>query len=385
MANCFITHVKISTPLKKLWHEIDIKQLKLDKDSGRPLYCCGEEKDDEIIGCEERANCPFGELFHYSCKDIDPVKLPDIWYCSDECRNQKFTYCHCHEDLGPDEPMIGCTAGECSGPEWYHMACVNITLNSVSDDDWFCQDLCRQTVKGNRKKGPKTVKASQVDSCDYVYNYSRSLVWCGLNILCRRDAVREEDGEAMISHWKLDLIRFFRRGHPKYVILAHRLIASLKGWVSEKLRLDLTWNRTVNYGGGIGRNLPMDLMNEILDRLFKDTLDAAKGRYTENTPQRCSQIVGPLGESLDVVFDAKVIENEIYRHRRRAQNRNQNVAKLISLLQPSDLFSVICGRSLKGFPYFTHSETPKIPGKFPGKIKQLSKKLDKRRAAVINS
>ena len=66
----------------------------------------------------------------------------------------------------------------------------------------------------------------------------------------------------MISHWKFDLIQFFRRGHPKYVILAHRLIASLKGWISEKLRLDLTWNRAVNYGGGIGRNLPMDLMNK---------------------------------------------------------------------------------------------------------------------------
>ena len=63
-----------SSVAKKLWHEIDIKQMKIDKDSGRPLYCCGEEKDDEIIGCEERANCPFGELFHYSCKDIDPVK-----------------------------------------------------------------------------------------------------------------------------------------------------------------------------------------------------------------------------------------------------------------------------------------------------------------------
>ena len=138
--------------VKKVWHEMVIKRLKLDKDSDRPLYCCGEEEDNEIIGCEERENYPFGDLFHYSCKDIDPVKLPDIWYC----RNRKFfyRYCHCHEDLGPDEPMIGCAGGEkCCGPEWYHMACVNITLYSVSNDDWFCLDLCHQTVKGKRKKG----------------------------------------------------------------------------------------------------------------------------------------------------------------------------------------------------------------------------------------
>ena len=374
--------------VKKVWHELDTKQLKVDNDSGQPLYCCGEELDEGLIGCEERANCPYGELFHFSCVGVDPNNLPDLWYCSDDCRNRKsfYRYCHCHEDLGPEEPMIGCAAAEkCSGPEWYHMKCVNVTHDSVGDEDWFCQEPCRQSVKGKRKKSPRTGKASQVDVCDYVYNYSRALVWSELNLLCRRDAVREGDGDAMMSHWKLDLIQFFARGHPKYVILAHRLIASLKGWVSEKLQHELTWNRTVNYGGGIGRNLPMDLMNEILNRLFKDTLDAAKGRYTENTLQRCSQIIGPLGESLDTVFDAKVIENEIYRHRRRAQNRDQNVAKLISFLQPSELFSLTCGRFHKAFPYFHHRGAPKFPGKFPGKMKQLSKRLDKRRAAVINN
>ena len=66
----------------------------------------------------------------------------------------------------------------------------------------------------------------------------------------------------------------------------------------------------MNYGGGIGRNLPMDLMNEILNQLFKDMLDAAKGRYTESTLQRYIQIVGPLGESKDTVFDVNVIERD---------------------------------------------------------------------------
>lgn len=98
------------------------------------------------------------------------------------------------------------------------------------------------------------------------------------------------------------------------------------------MRFDLINNRTVNYGGGIGRNLPLDFMNEILNRLFKDLLESAKGRYTDTTIQRCSQIVGPLGEALDVVFDSNVVENEIYRHRRRAQNRDGNVIRLIEFL-----------------------------------------------------
>lgn len=136
-------------------------------------------------------------------------------------------------------------------------------------------------------------------SCDYKRNHSIALAWRGMNLLCRRDAVREGDGPAIISMWKLDIVTFLVNRHPKYFILAHRLLVSLNGWLPERLRHDLIWNRTVNYGGGIGRNLPMDLMNEILNRLFKDLLCSAQGKYTDRTIELCEQLVGSLGESLD--------------------------------------------------------------------------------------
>ena len=71
----------------------------------------------------------------------------------------------------------------------------------------------------------------------------------------------------------------------------------------------------------MGRNLPLDFMNELLNRLFKDLLESAKGRFTDTTIQRCSQIIGPLGDALDNVFDTRIVENELYRHRRRAQRQ----------------------------------------------------------------
>ena len=189
----------------------------------------------------------------------------------------------------------------------------------------------------------------------------------------------------MMTHCKFDLIHFFRSKHPKYLILAHRLIASLNGWLPEKLRYDLIHNRTVNYGGGIGRNLPMDFMNEILNRLFKDLLDSAKGRYTNTTIQRCSQIIGPLGEALDVVFDSKIVENELYRHRRRSENRDKNVAQLIGLIQNENLFSFVPGRHHRAFPDFVYSENPVQAGQFKAKMLQLSKKLDKRRRIILDA
>jgi hypothetical protein len=62
-----------------------------------------------------------------------------------------------------------------------------------------------------------------------------------------------------------------------------------------------------------------------------------------------SQIVGPLGGALDSVFDSQVIENELYRHRRRDVNRDVNVEKLLSYLKDEALFTETPHRAHRAF------------------------------------
>ena len=47
------------------------------------------------------------------------------------------------------------------------------------------------------------------------------------------------------------------------------IIISINGWLPSKMAQELVWNRIVDYSGGMGRNLQADLMNEIMNRLFK--------------------------------------------------------------------------------------------------------------------
>ncbi|VDI05718.1 Hypothetical predicted protein [Mytilus galloprovincialis] len=334
----------VSTAIvKELWHHFDHDPLQFDDNSEPDRYCCGEETGEDVILCGAGRNCSHGELFHYTCVGLDPDDLPNNWFCSD-------------------------------------------ASDSLPEGDWFCKAACKKAKKGKPKRKSKSAsKTENSPNSDFKCNYSRAIAWVGLNLLCRRDAVREADGEAMLTHWKFDLIHFFSTKHPKYLILAHRLLVSVNGWLPEKLKNDLIYNRTVNYGGGMGRNLPQDFMNEILNRLFKDILDAAKGRYTKTTIQRCGQIVGPLGEALDSVFDSQIIEKELYRHRRRESNRDKNVERMITFLQGDDLFSTINGRHHRAFDPFVHNENPKFPGKFQPKMKQLSKRLDKRRRVIVDA
>ena len=103
---------------------------------------------------------------------------------------------------------------------------------------------------------------------DHIQEYSKSLCYHGLMILLHRDAIREGDGPRMINYWKHNLLQYLDLNHQKYLIYTVRLLTAMNGGVSERLREQIVWNRTVNHGGP-GNNISMDLMIEFLNKAFK--------------------------------------------------------------------------------------------------------------------
>ena len=51
-------------------------------------------------------------------------------------------WCYCRQDENFDY-LIGCD-NDCCTIQWFHLSCVNMTMEEVPDGDWFCPD-CRQT------------------------------------------------------------------------------------------------------------------------------------------------------------------------------------------------------------------------------------------------
>ena len=49
----------------------------------------------------------------------------------------------------------------------------------------------------------------------------------GLKYLANRDIVRENDGEAMVDTWKVDIPHFWQRRHNKYIIICYNSISSI--------------------------------------------------------------------------------------------------------------------------------------------------------------
>jgi hypothetical protein len=221
--------------VQNTWHSLDVESLKTDDNTGAELFCCGEDMDDEVILCGAGRKYTRGEVFHYTCAGLDVNNLTHTWFCSDSCQNEtnSYPYCKCQQDLGNEEGMIGCSAGtKWTGKEWYHLKCLNMT--NIPKGDWFCKPACK-TAKKQRKTRKSTGKTTQKDKPDYVYNYSRGIVWVGLSLLCRRDAVREADVEAMMSHWKVDLVHFFSTKHPTYVIFSAPIVGIHQWLVARKV------------------------------------------------------------------------------------------------------------------------------------------------------
>jgi hypothetical protein len=51
------------------------------------------------------------------------------------------------------------------------------------------------------------------------------LSFTGLKMMVDKDAERENDGEAMMSHWRINMNAFHNNNHSKYLILGHRLLS----------------------------------------------------------------------------------------------------------------------------------------------------------------
>lgn len=103
-----------------------------------------------------------------------------------------------------------------------------------------------------------------------------SLVFFNQQFICftlpYRDMIREADGMALMSMWRLNMPRFWSGNHYKYLTIAHRLLSGVSGWYTPRMIHEVIHNRTVNLRGGKGQNVAMDRACEFLNAEFKGNI-----------------------------------------------------------------------------------------------------------------
>ena len=131
------------------------------------------------------------------------------------------------------------------------------------------------------------------ESHDTVHNYARVLCHYGSLALEFVDAWEEGDGERICRCWKVFLLHFYGNGRTKYSWEALRLqlqLLSLPSTLSEQIK----WNRVINTHGGLGRNIPCDLHNEHVNKLFKEVITNMGANLTDTAMHRAARAVTTL-------------------------------------------------------------------------------------------
>ena len=175
------------------------------------------------------------------------------------------------------------------------------------------------------------------DSRDGVYNYARIL--CHFVALVSEfiDAWSEGDGERVLRCWKIFMLHFHAERRTKYALEALRLqfqLATLPPYLVHQLTLE----RFANTHGGLGHNIPCDLHNEHINKLFKEIITNMGAKFTEEASTRAARSVSSLAK-IAKIFDSETdIHPEASAHSRKSDE--QDVKTVVNMLQQSDVLSI---------------------------------------------
>ena len=168
-------------------------------------------------------------------------------------------------------------------------------LKSADDRKVAMDEICDKVVANfictDFNKAPQTSK-------DQVKQYSLNLLSIGSFYLEFTDAIREGDGDRVLRCWRYLLPIFNRSGRRNYCLEAFKMLYQYHYALPPRQTQQLIWGRFVNIHGTRGRNIPLDLHQEHLNRMVKSTIDGLGANKTGTGIVRCGKALGTLASVL---------------------------------------------------------------------------------------
>ena len=203
------------------------------------------------------------------------------------------------------------------------------------------------------------------DEGDGVLAYAKELLSLGMLYMEFVDGIREGDGLRILRCWRYFLLIFKAKQKRKYAIQAATILLQYHFTFTERMKQQLIWSRTINVAGKVGRNIPMDLHNEHLNRELKEAISHLSSNIGDLTIQR-------IGKSLHKLMKVKTnydtcsgIAIDDSHHSSRSKTKDLQL--IISELNKSNTFLSEKGRK--------HSQFTKFKGNTPSLVQISELKL----------
>jgi L1 cell adhesion molecule like protein len=189
-----------------------------------------------------------------------------------------------------------------------------------------------------------------IKEADGVLAYAKELLSLGLLYMEYCDSIREGDGLRILRCWRYMLLLFKAKNKRKYAIQAATMLFQYHFLLSERMKHQLLWSRTINIHGKLGKNIPMDLHNEHLNRQLKEALGHLASNVNDVTIQRVGRCLSKLMIIKANYDETSEIKPQYGRHSRKSLTKD--LASLVEHLNKSEIFNNITGRQHSQFPKF---------------------------------
>lgn len=145
---------------------------------------------------------------------------------------------------------------------------------------------------------------------DHLYNYHKSKLSFGLILLEYSDAIRAGDGDRLHDLYRFALLLFKANGKTKYSYAVLMYLAQIEYMLSEKDAHNLKWNRFFNKHGKVGKNIPLDLRMEQLNKIVKTMWRALGANLEEKSAARLASTLEPMEQILESIDTDCNLANE---------------------------------------------------------------------------
>lgn len=176
---------------------------------------------------------------------------------------------------------------------------------------------------------------------DHVLAYAVDLLTITLFWYGFRDAIREGDGNRIVRYWKFLLAIFRAEKHYNYANEGFNLIIQTV-LLSPRQVSEIMWSRTVNTSGIKGKNIPVDLHMEHLNRRLKIMLQNLRSNVNPSTAQRAAKGLGVVQKvCTQFMAETDITENKDFH---TIPCIKKDLSYLIKQLTDSEIFQLKHGR-----------------------------------------
>jgi hypothetical protein len=117
------------------------------------------------------------------------------------------------------------------------------------------------------------------------------------------DAIKHGHGYRLLRCFKFALLLEYKYKHTKYAYLLLHFFVKFYAVLSQDEAYRLLTNRFINYVGGPGHNIPLDLHMEHLNLILKQLIQTCGGNLTQRTIQRNARSLSIIRQIVEGVHE----------------------------------------------------------------------------------